>query len=862
MDETKAILCLPACEDQFVSVDGDRADLAKYRHKVIREGLWSHPSGKFQVEATPERMANWVANTNNYLAHADVWVPERHTNLPSANRGYARRFELLDDEDGKKSVAAVFEITSPDMARQIDEKSVRGVSVGLVHNLNVSHPDGRVEEFGEGFEHVALTLEPVVTSLGEFEPVAEMDKDGRRVEYWTMLDEPLELAGETSTDVSGKGPFYIDGVALKPSQFELLCNLVDGKAKGFERKGRSVGEAVREFRRTHSVKKRGDGKAQWYAKPGNPFQRDVKGNQGGGPKKGADVPKPGTKKRDCDEDMSRNADGVYMMDRGGSETESDVVDDDSFESMEFASRAVTWQDPPKEVAWGMRKASKEECGYTSGTPEAHCSGCLSFGVDYAKTTPENGCELVQSPILSSGMCKYFRPRRYSMAKGQSTTVQTLIFSKKNYSAAEAKAWAAKHKFHAGKVDENDESVRLRQRDPSEFADGSFRTIALTDGVKAVIGKLKTGSMDVGSDVDPTGILALADDGTPESFGDVLEAELAKDAKKPYGDVDYADPGFQADGVRRYPLDSESHIRSAWSYIHQARNRKKYSPKQLNHIESRIRGAWKSQIDKAGPASAALSKDQEDMDVDLTLLGKELGVELTGEDPKALAAAIRAKLAPTAGANTGVVDLVAFSKDLGVESLAGKDATQMAEAIKQHFAKSAAPDRVLLDRIAAVEAEKAAAKSDLDKAAGRIAHLEAEGKLNGHERTLDKLSERIRRAKDLGKLSKAEEEVLLATGQKDAAGKDVPFALTFDRAGKYDDAWVRQLADLEAQLRFVEARKEFSGVPKELVPRTLDKTRLDVHLRQAAPTADEAKERAERIKARAARVNPAAPAKAG
>jgi HK97 family phage prohead protease len=67
---------------------------------------------------------------------------------------------------------------------------------------------------------------------------------------------------------------------------------------------------------------------------------------------------------------------------------------------------------------------------------------------------------------------------------------------------------------------------------------------------------------------------------------------AKDPKKPYGDVAYADPGYQSDGVHRYPLDSETHCRAAWSYIHQADNRKLYTSEQLSLIEGRIRAALK------------------------------------------------------------------------------------------------------------------------------------------------------------------------------------------------------------------------------------------------------------------------------
>lgn len=62
------------------------------------------------------------------------------------------------------------------------------------------------------------------------------------------------------------------------------------------------------------------------------------------------------------------------------------------------------------------------------------------------------------------------------------------------------------------------------------------------------------------------------------------------AEKPYGDVAYADPGYQDDGQKRYPLDSETHCRAAWSYINQADNAAKYSADELALVKGRIRAA--------------------------------------------------------------------------------------------------------------------------------------------------------------------------------------------------------------------------------------------------------------------------------
>jgi hypothetical protein len=60
--------------------------------------------------------------------------------------------------------------------------------------------------------------------------------------------------------------------------------------------------------------------------------------------------------------------------------------------------------------------------------------------------------------------------------------------------------------------------------------------------------------------------------------------------KPYGEVTYADPGYQADKQKRYPLNSEKRIRAALSYIAHADNAAKYSKAQLALVVARIRAA--------------------------------------------------------------------------------------------------------------------------------------------------------------------------------------------------------------------------------------------------------------------------------
>lgn len=61
---------------------------------------------------------------------------------------------------------------------------------------------------------------------------------------------------------------------------------------------------------------------------------------------------------------------------------------------------------------------------------------------------------------------------------------------------------------------------------------------------------------------------------------------------PYGNVIYADPGYQKDGKKRYPIDTEKHVRAAWSYINESDNASQYSANQLKRIKSKIKSAAK------------------------------------------------------------------------------------------------------------------------------------------------------------------------------------------------------------------------------------------------------------------------------
>jgi hypothetical protein len=86
-------------------------------------------------------------------------------------------------------------------------------------------------------------------------------------------------------------------------------------------------------------------------------------------------------------------------------------------------------------------------------------------------------------------------------------------------------------------------------------------------------------------------VALADRGL--IFESAPDAEFLDEAnKEPYGAVVYADPGYQKDKKKRYPINTAAHVRAAWSFINQAKNGSAYSAAQLKRIKGKIKSAAK------------------------------------------------------------------------------------------------------------------------------------------------------------------------------------------------------------------------------------------------------------------------------
>ena len=80
----------------------------------------------------------------------------------------------------------------------------------------------------------------------------------------------------------------------------------------------------------------------------------------------------------------------------------------------------------------------------------------------------------------------FELRVTERSSPDSMKVQTLIFSKDKFSRKSATKRAALHGFKSGKVDEKENTYRLRQKSPGQF--DTFRTITFKPGIKAVVAK--------------------------------------------------------------------------------------------------------------------------------------------------------------------------------------------------------------------------------------------------------------------------------------------------------------------------------------------------------------------------------------
>lgn len=80
--------------------------------------------------------------------------------------------------------------------------------------------------------------------------------------------------------------------------------------------------------------------------------------------------------------------------------------------------------------------------------------------------------------------------------------------------------------------------------------------------------------------------AMTAEGTPSGISRLDAASKAK----PYGEVAYADPGYQSDGISRYPIDTNSHAMSSALHMQDKNQAAKYETAELSAMRERIHAA--------------------------------------------------------------------------------------------------------------------------------------------------------------------------------------------------------------------------------------------------------------------------------
>ncbi len=112
--------------------------------------------------------------------------------------------------------------------------------------------------------------------------------------------------------------------------------------------------------------------------------------------------------------------------------------------------------------------------------------------------------------------------------------------------------------------------------------------------------------------------AASDAADGKTAGDVPMAKaigVREDVNPKAGVAEYGSVAFADAKNKKYPIDTEDHIRAAWNYISKDANAAKYDPDEVAQIKAKIVSAWKKTIDKAGPPSAGKAVDDAWLHID-------------------------------------------------------------------------------------------------------------------------------------------------------------------------------------------------------------------------------------------------------
>jgi hypothetical protein len=201
-------------------------------------------------------------------------------------------------------------------------------------------------------------------------------------------------------------------------------------------------------------------------------------------------------------------------------------------------------------------------------------------------------------------------------------------------------------------------------------------------------------------------------------------------KEDDGDVKYADSGLQADKEKRYPIDTEEHIRAAWNYINKKENASQYSDTDLKTVKDNIVAAWKEKIDPKGPPSDIKNEDMDsDTSTDSTSdSSSDDSSSNTSDQPVSsddVAAAIAQALAPIIAQLQSIQDALSGAVNSTTEcAKEAKAATEMSKQTQIALKEIGEVVEILADEpsVKKVEASNVNPFRDSESFLLRTAHL--------------------------------------------------------------------------------------------------------------------------------------------
>lgn len=199
----------------------------------------------------------------------------------------------------------------------------------------------------------------------------------------------------------------------------------------------------------------------------------------------------------------------------------------------------------------------------------------------------------------------------------------------------------------------------------------------------------------------------------------------------YGDVPYADSENH-----KYPVDTESHVRAAWSYINMPKNAKKYSPEKLAKVKGKIKSAAKRHGIKISDSSENKKNDMS------TTLYEVLGLEETASKDQVMEA-LKKALSPTVDLSEVTGKIEALEKKIPEIDVKALEAT--VKELKQN-------NEVALQLSKKAEIDNLMAEASRD---GKIVPLEVDDIYTAKDGKIEIKIEPTMLAKMIGKLPKGQ-----------------------------------------------------------------------------------------------------------